>query len=130
MNTTGPAAHFGLPRQRALLAATIALLALALAGAAWIQARQYRLLDATAQYQDDYMQVSLNQLNAEFLRLRAAVRAARTEAPIAREELQLRYDIFVSRVDLLAGTRAERLIAGRKDLEDAVASTRAFVELR
>jgi len=128
MNTTGPAAHFGLPRQRALLAATIALLALALAGAAWIQARQYRLLDATAQYQDDYMQVSLNQLNAEFLRLRAAVRAARTEAPIAREELQLRYDIFVSRVDLLAGTRAERLIAGRKDLEDAVASTRAFVE--
>ena len=129
MSIAGAPQNAALPRQRTVLTASIVLLALALAAAAWVQVRQYRLLDASAQYQDDYMQVSLNQLNTEFLRLRAAVHAARSDGlnPPSRAALQLRYDIFVSRVDLLAGQRAQRLLAGRRDFEDTVAQTRNFV---
>jgi len=117
----------GPPRQRALLSATIALLALALAAAAWVQVRQYRLLDSTTQYQDDYLQVSLHELQAEYLRLRAAVLAARSDGLRSREALQMRYDIFVSRVDLLGSARAAILMPDQTEFQDAAARTRAFV---
>ena len=127
MNSAGASGRIGLPRQRALLAATIALLALALAAAAWVQVRQYRLLDGTTQYQDDYLQVSLHELQAEYLRLRTAVWVARSDGLRSREALQMRYDIFVSRVDLLASTRAAILMPNQSEFQDAAARTRAFV---
>ncbi|HEY6087627.1 MAG TPA: ATP-binding protein [Burkholderiaceae bacterium] len=127
MNSAGASGRVGLPRQRALLAATIALLALALAAAAWVQVRQYRLLDGTTQYQDDYLQVSLHELQAEYLRLRTAVWVARSDGLRSREALQMRYDIFVSRVDLLASTRAAILMPNQSEFQDAAARTRAFV---
>jgi signal transduction histidine kinase/ActR/RegA family two-component response regulator len=127
VNSAGAPGRVGLPRQRALLAATIVLLALALLAAAWVQVRQYRLLDGTTQYQDDYLQVSLHELQAEYLRLRAAVSTARSDGLRSREALQMRYDIFVSRVDLLAGTRAARLMPDQDEFQDAAARTRAFV---
>jgi two-component system, sensor histidine kinase len=120
--------RIGPPRQRRLLAGSMLLLALALLAAAWVQVRQYRLLDATAQYQDDYLQVSLHQLQAEYLRLRAAVHEAVDAGVKDRPALQLRYDIFVSRVDLLAGPRAMRLAPLRPEFNDVAARTRAFVE--
>ncbi len=116
-----------LPRRRALLAATIGVLALALLAVAWVQVRQYRLLNATTKYQDDYLQVSLHQLQAEYLRLRAEVHEATEDGLRDRARLQLRYDVFVSRVDLLGGTSAQRLMAGRTALQDTVARTQAFV---
>ena len=117
----------GPPRQRRLLAGSILLLALALLAAGWVQVRQYRLLDATAQYQDDYLQVSLHQLQSEYLRLRAAVHEAAEDGAKNRAALQLRYDIFVSRIDLLAGPRAMRLAPERPEFNDVAARTRAFV---
>jgi two-component system, sensor histidine kinase len=117
----------GLPRQRALLAGTIVLLALALAAAAWVQVRQYRLLNATTQYQEDYLQVSLHELQAEYLRLRVTMHQALEAGVINRDALQLRYDIFVSRVDLLAGPRAGRLMPSQREFQDVVERTHAFV---
>jgi len=116
-----------LPRQRALLAGSIVALALALAAIAWVQVRQYRLLDAVAQYEDDYLQVSMHELQTEQLRLHAAVRAARADGLRSRDNLQLRYDVFVSRVDLLAGPRAARLLNVQHELEAARTQAQAFV---
>ena len=127
MSAAAGATRVGLPRQRRLLAASIVLLALALAAAAWVQLRQYRLLDATAQYQDDYLQISLQQLQVEYLRLRAAVQAAGHATEKERQALQLRYDIFVSRVDMLSGPRAARLVPDAREFEAVAARVRGFV---
>ena len=97
-------------RYRLLIGGVSVLLVLALSAVAMLQWRQQRLLDATVRYQDDYLQVSLAQLQVEYLRLRAAL-ARTVEAPQPdRDAVQLRYDIFVSRVDLLKSGRAERLV--------------------
>ena len=127
MSGDGSAPRSAPTRQRRLLVGSMLLLALALLAAAWIQVRQYRLLDTTAQYQDDYLQVSLHQLQAEYLRLRAAVHEAVDSGVKDHRALQLRYDIFVSRVDLLAGPRAMRLAPERPEFNDVAARTRAFV---
>ena len=87
----------------------IGLLLLAtLLAAAFVQARQYTLLNLTVQYQDDYLVLSLQQLETEYLRLREQLRKD-ADLP-GSAALQLRYDIFVSRISLLGSDRARRLI--------------------
>ena len=66
---------------------TGAVLILTLLAAFFVQARQFALLDQALKGQDDYLVLNLFQLETEYLRL--------------RERLQLRYDIFVSRIGLL-----------------------------
>ena len=60
-------------QRRYVLAGALALL-LALAAVAWTQWRQHRLLDTTIQYQNDFLQISLAQLQLEYLRLHGALR--------------------------------------------------------
>ena len=115
-------------RHRLLIGGMAALLVLALSAVAALQWRQQRLLDATVRYQDDYLQISLAQLQVEYLRLRGALARA-VEAPQPnRDAIQLRYDIFVSRVDLLRSGRAERLVADLADFRATVAQTVAFID--
>jgi len=99
-----------LPRRRALLAASVGVLVLALLAVSWVQVHQYRLLNETTKYQDDYLQVSVHQLQAEYLRLRLEIHHASDEGLRDRDRLQLRYDVFVSRADLLTGPSAQRLM--------------------
>ena len=127
MNDEAAAPRRGPLRQRRLLGASILLLALALVAAGWVQVRQYRLLDTSAQYQDDYLQISLHELQAEYLRLRAAMQRAADPGMQDRPALQLRYDIFVSRVDLLASPRAMHLALQRPEFSEVAARTKAFV---
>ncbi len=88
----------------------IGLLLLAtLLAAAFVQARQYTLLNLTVQSQDDYLVLSLQQMETEYLRLREQLRKD-ADLP-GSAALQLRYDIFVSRVSLLGSDRARRLIS-------------------
>jgi hypothetical protein len=115
-----------LPR-RALLAATVGVLVLALLAVSWVQVHQYRLLNETTKYQDDYLQVSVHQLQAEYLRLRLEIHHAREEGLRERARLQLRYDVFVSRADLLTGPSAQRLMGHHPAIQDTVARTQAFV---
>jgi hypothetical protein len=115
-----------LPR-RALLAATVGVLVLALLAVSWVQVHQYRLLNETTKYQDDYLQVSVHQLQAEYLRLRLEIHHAREEGLRERDRLQLRYDVFVSRADLLTGPSAQRLMGHHPAIQDTVARTQAFV---
>jgi hypothetical protein len=115
-----------LPR-RALLAATVGVLVLALLAVSWVQVHQYRLLNETTKYQDDYLQVSVHQLQAEYLRLRLEIHHAREEGLRERDRLQLRYDVFVSRAELLTGPSAQRLMGHHPAIQDTVARTQAFV---
>ena len=115
-------------RYRLLIGGVSVLLVLALSAVAMLQWRQQRLLDATVRYQDDYLQVSLAQLQVEYLRLRAAL-ARTVEAPQPdRDAVQLRYDIFVSRVDLLKSGRAERLVGDAAEFRAVVAQAGAFID--
>ena len=85
------------------------LLATVLA-AAFVQVRQHALLDLAVRHQDDYLALGLYQVEIEYLRLRERLRRD-VDVPAASPELQLRYDIFVSRVSLLGSERAQRLLA-------------------
>ncbi|MBL8352630.1 MAG: response regulator [Burkholderiaceae bacterium] len=85
------------------------LLATVLA-AAFVQVRQQALLDLAVRSQDDYLVLSLYQVEIEYLRLRERLRRD-VGAPAGSTELQLRYDIFVSRVSMLGSDRAQRLLA-------------------
>ena len=85
------------------------LLATVLA-AAFVQVRQHALLSQTVQYQDDYLVLSLYQVQVEYLRLREQLHQE-VDHPASASGLQLRYDIFVSRVSLLGSDRAQRLLA-------------------
>ena len=89
------------------------LLLATLLAAAFVQARQYTLLNMTVQYQDDYLVLSLQQMETEYLRLREQLR--RDTSPTDSAALQLRYDVFVSRVSLLGSDRARRLLASSTD---------------
>jgi len=116
-------------RWRGPLAAVLALaLAAALATVAWIQVRQHRLLDLTVRFQEDSLQVSVAQVQIEYLRLRDAVRAAVDAPGAGRDPVQLRYDIFVSRVDILGAGRAEHLMTNVAEGQRIVAQVRRFVD--
>jgi two-component system, sensor histidine kinase len=104
------------------------LLALALAAAAFVQARQYMLLKQNVVYQDDYVVLSLYQVETEYLRLREQWARARYDGEVFdRDALQLRYDIWVSRVGLLDNERAVRLMVGNADYQAPLEQMRAFI---
>jgi signal transduction histidine kinase/ActR/RegA family two-component response regulator/HPt (histidine-containing phosphotransfer) domain-containing protein len=104
-------------------------LALMLAAVGYVQARQYGLLNLTVQYQDDYFVLSLFQVETEYLRLRTAwQQAASDPGPVDREGLQLRYDIFVSRVGLLRNDRASRVLQGDTSFDDTMRQLRGFID--
>jgi signal transduction histidine kinase/CheY-like chemotaxis protein/HPt (histidine-containing phosphotransfer) domain-containing protein len=105
----GDAAHdAGAPRLSPWFGVTGLLLLATLLAAAFVQARQYSLLNSTVQYQDDYLVLNLYQVEMEYLRLREQLRKD-LQAPDSAA-LQLRYDIFVSRVTMLGNDRARRLL--------------------
>ena len=106
-----------------------ALLVMALGAAAYVQWRQLALLNLTVVYQDDYVVLSLYQLEMEYLRFREQCRAE-VLAPAAVEPstLQLRYDILVSRVTLLENDRAARLLRSRPEFGDTLHKLRGFID--
>ena len=105
-----------------------ASLALVLLGAAYVQWRQYELLDGTAQYQNDALGWSFFQLETENLRLRSEIQQAITDGRTTKpDSLQLRYDIFVSRVGLVDHERAARIMRSQAVYETAMTQVRAFV---
>ena len=110
-----------------LLIATAAL-ALVLLAVAYVQWRQYQLLDNATHFQNDALGWSFSQLETEQLRLRNQVQASlHGPTPPERNALQLRYDIFVSRIGLIDHERAARIMADQRSYAPAIALVRAFV---
>ncbi len=105
-------------------AVTGLLLLVTLLAAAFVQIRQHSLLNATVQYQDDYLILSLYQLETEYLRLREQLQRP---GPADPQAVQLRYDVFVSRVGLLNSERAERLLAGTPVAENVMKALTGFI---
>jgi signal transduction histidine kinase/CheY-like chemotaxis protein len=134
MNPMPPVEHSArdLSRRRWLTLIGIAI-ALALLGAAYVQWRQYQLLDSTTQFQNDALGWSFFQLEAEHLRLRNEMQQAVVEPAAAAsgastpQRLQLRYDIFVSRLGLVDHERAARIMAGQPAYAPTMAQVRTFV---
>jgi signal transduction histidine kinase/DNA-binding response OmpR family regulator len=105
-----------------------AALALVLLAVAYVQWRQYQLLDSATHYQNDALGWSFSQLETEQLRLRNQVQSSlQSPKPPDRDALQLRYDIFVSRIGLIDHERAARIMADQRSYTPAIALVRAFV---
>jgi two-component system, sensor histidine kinase len=114
-------------QRRYVWAGALALL-LALAAVAWTQWRQHSLLDTTVQYQNDFLQISMAQLQVESLRLHAALQDAAHATVPDRDAVQLRYDIFISRVDLLDSERVRRLVPDKAEFARVLAGVQGFVQ--
>ena len=100
-------------RRVSLLGLLGVVLVLALAAVALVQARQFAMLKQSVVYQDDYAVLSLYQAEAEYLRLREHwMRAQFEHEHFDADALQLRYDIWVSRVGLLHHETIARLMVG------------------
>ncbi len=103
-------------------------LVLALFGAGFVQWRQYALLAGPTVQSNDALGWSLFQLEVEQLRLRNELqRVAAAPEPRSTRELELRFDIFVSRVDLADHDRAQRFMGAEGDYAATIARLRAFV---
>ena len=100
------------------------LLLATLLAAAFVQVRQYAVLNMTMQYQDDYLVLSLYQVEIEYLRLREQLQRE-IDTP-GSPALQLRYDIFVSRIGLLENPRSLRLLTSSTSGSEAIAALQAF----
>ena len=124
LTDTGPADPRAPRSRRSLLWASGALILAALGLVVWTEVRQFQLIGSATQRQDDYAQVSLGYLESEYLRLRLAWAEAIGAPRPDRDALQLRYDIFVSRVDLL-DTERSRLILRADDVNE-----RAYRQIR
>ncbi|HJV62575.1 MAG TPA: ATP-binding protein [Albitalea sp.] len=115
-----------------------AALVAALLGTAYVQWRQYDLLDSTTQFQNDALGWSFYQLEAEHLRLRNEMQRALAPADaragdgqersdVGAGNLQLRYDIFVSRLGLVDHERAARIMAGQAAYAGSMSKVRDFI---
>jgi hypothetical protein len=108
--------------------ATGVVLIVSLLAAFFVQARQQALLNQAVQGQDDYLVLNLFQLETEYLRLRERWRLAAADPATAREQLQLRYDIFISRIGLLQTDRAQRVLSDSPEYGSALRALRDFVD--
>mgnify|MGYP003576020990 CR=1 FL=1 len=116
------------PLRRAGVALLGVALALALAGAVFVQWRQYKLLDRTVHFQNDALGWSFFQLEAEHLRLRNELQVAAINLQTADlAGLQLRYDIFVSRIGLVDHERAAEIMQTQTAYLPTIERVRGFV---
>ena len=116
------------PPERLWLFMVGGVLALVLLAVGYVQWRQFKLLDTASSYQNDALGWSFSQLETEQLRLRNEIQ--RNIDHIGSSQpgaIQLRYDIFVSRVGLVDHARAARIMAGEAAYPPAMVQVRAFV---
>ena len=107
----------GIGRWLTLLAG---LLLAVFAGVAWLQSQSLALLNATVQYQGDNLVWSFYQVEAEYEKLRNQARELSFDpTPEKIEQLQTRYELFVSRLSLIEPERTDAVLV-RLPLQDQV----------
>ncbi|MCX2863221.1 ATP-binding protein [Paucibacter sp. PLA-PC-4] len=116
-------------RLRLLLASMGVLLVMAFGAVGVLQSRQFELLNTTSRYQGDYLVWSLFQFEVEYLKLRLALAQARQDrSPEAAEQAVQRYEIFVSRLSLIEGEYAAKVLSASPDYQRTLDRTKAFVQ--
>ena len=115
------------PRRVWLFALVGGLVAVLLA-VGYVQWLQHKLLDTAAQFRNDALGWSFSQLETEQLRLRNQMQLYVDDpARHGADAVQLRYDIFVSRVGLVDHERAADIMRDQAAYRPAMAQVRAFV---
>jgi two-component system, sensor histidine kinase len=125
------AARLGDPRppRNHLFGLVVGVLMLALLAVGYVQWRQYQLLDSAAHYQNDALGWSFSQLETEQLRLRNQLQLYIDDPRHqSADKLQLRYDIFVSRIGLIDHERAADIMRDQPGYAPALLQVRAFVK--
>jgi signal transduction histidine kinase/DNA-binding NarL/FixJ family response regulator/HPt (histidine-containing phosphotransfer) domain-containing protein len=116
-------------RFQALMAAMTVLLVTALGAVGLLQARQIELLNATARYQDDYLVWSLFQFELEYQKLKTQLLEVSDQRSIKRAEAAAqRYEIFISRLNLIEGAHAAKVLQGEPGYQRTLSLSRAFVK--
>ncbi len=114
---------------RVWLLTVVGVLALVLLAIGYVQWRQYKLLDAASQYQNDAIGWSFSQLETEQLRLRNQLELYQDDPQrYGADKVQLRYDIFVSRLGQVDHERAAGIMRDQPAYGPAIAQVRAFVK--
>jgi two-component system, sensor histidine kinase len=104
----------------------LAVLLIAVAAVQW---RQFTLLEDAVASGDDYVVPQVNQAELEFLRLREQwMQALAGPGPVDAEALRLRYEIWLSRVDLLNNDSTARLLGPLHDYRTTLQQIDRFVE--
>ena len=115
-------------RLRLLLVSMGTLLVMAFAAVGVLQSRQSELLSSTKRYQDDYLVWSLFQFEVEYLKLRLALsQALERPDPETAEQAVQRYEIFVSRLALIEGEHAGKVLRADPDYRATLERARDFV---
>jgi signal transduction histidine kinase/ActR/RegA family two-component response regulator len=105
-------------------------LLLALLSVALVQARQWSLLQQAVKSGDDFAVLTVYQVEIEYLRLRESwLRAIDQRPGSTPAELKLRYDIWVSRVQLLDADRPRRLVAESAEHQATLLEVHRFISL-
>jgi signal transduction histidine kinase len=115
--------------QRAWLFVMVGVLSAVVLAVAYVQWRQYKLLDTAAHFQNDALGWSFSQLETEQLRLTNEMQRYLAD-PQHRgvDKVQLRYDIFVSRISLVDHPRAAGIMQDQMAYQPAMAQVRAFIK--
>ena len=103
------------------------LLAVTLAPLGWIQWKQYRLLDDVSTNQVDSIMWQAYQLEREMGRLEhALMEASQAPTPVDGFDLLERYEVFLSRIDLLTKIPRRDLLEASFEYTAALAKIKAF----
>jgi hypothetical protein len=103
-------------------------LIVALLTSALVQARQHGLLKRELRAGEDYAVLLVYQAETEYMRLREQwLRAVDERMPLDRAALRLRYEIWVSRIELLAAERPQRLIGAHEESRQTLEQVRQFI---
>ena len=126
--TPGVASDRRAAPRRAWMGWLVTTLVLVLAAMAYVQWRQFKLLDTASHFQSDALGWSFSQLETEQLRLRNEMQSHLDDPALhGLAAVRLRYDIFVSRVSLVDHERAASIMAQQASYGPAVAKVQAFV---
>jgi two-component system, sensor histidine kinase len=116
-------------RQPVGLVLTVACLILALLAVVWVQTRQFATLREAVRSVPEYSVMAVYQAEFEYQRLLDQwQQAANTKGDLDERGLRLRYDIWVSRINLLNTSSAARLANFRSEDRTTLDQARAFIQ--
>ena len=117
-------------RGRQWAVALALLLAITLTPLGWIQWRQYRMLDDVSTNQVDSIMWQAYQIEREMGRLEHAIMDARqTSAPVDGYALLERYEVFLSRIDLLTKIPRRDLLETSFEYTSTITKLNEFVAM-